>query len=256
MKQWHRPCLAPFAAVLALAGCSSEPQPRPAASAEASAPASPEPSLALQPEAEPSAPVSTVPDEPLALAGVTYAPQDDCSAKPGWPAFRKNLASAIRSRDAEALAALAAPDIALDYGGGSGTAELKKRLADPETGLWQELAAILPLGCAVEGGIAAMPWVFWNVPEEVDSYNAMLVLGDETPLREKPGGRAISPVGWLIVGIDPMEFDPGKPETRVTLDGGQKGWIETAQLRSLLDYRLIAEPQDGTWRITAFIAGD
>ena len=30
-----------------------------------------------------------------------------------------------------------------------GIAELKRRLADPANGLWQELAAILPLGCAV-----------------------------------------------------------------------------------------------------------
>jgi hypothetical protein len=195
-------------------------------------------------------------EEPPALAGIRYAPRDDCADKPGWPAFRKALVTAIKARDADAMAALATPDIALDYGGGSGTAELKKRLADPESGLWQELSTILPLGCAVEGGLAAMPWVFWNVPEAVDSYSAMLVLGDETPLREKPGGKDISPVGWLIVGIDPMDFDPKAKATRVTLDNGRKGWVETAKLRSLLDYRLIAEPKDGVWRITAFIAGD
>lgn len=261
------PCplgLAPLAAQLALglalAGCDSAPQPRPSPTAEVSAAPAPAPSLAplpeLDPDASASALASAAPEEPVALAGISYAPRDDCSAKPGWPAFRKNLNSAIRARNVDALVALSAPDIALDYGGGSGTAELKKRLADPETGLWQELAAILPLGCAVEGGIAAMPWVFWNVPEAVDSYNAMLVLGNDTPLRDKPGGKVISPVGWFIIGIDPMQFDPDKSETRVTLDGGQKGWIETAKLRSLLDYRLIAEPQNGTWRITAFIAGD
>ncbi|MFY7835180.1 MAG: hypothetical protein ACOVQ0_02700 [Novosphingobium sp.] len=252
----HRHRCTTLAVAMMLAGCSSEPTPEPSAVAAASVLPQPLASPVAPPEPEPSVPASTAAEEPLALAGIRYAPRDDCADKPGWPAFHKSLVTAIKARDAEAFAALATPDIALDYGGGSGTAELKKRLADPEAGLWQELSAILPLGCAVEGGLAAMPWVFWNVPEAVDSYNAMLVLGDETPLREKPGSEAISPVGWFIVGIDPMSFDPKAKATRVTLDNGRKGWIETAKLRSLLDYRLIAEPKDGVWRITAFIAGD
>lgn len=255
----QRSCLTTLAAAMALAGCGSEPIPQPAPSAEASLPSKPSPSLAPPPEPEPSASATALAQEPVVLVGVRYAPRDDCSAQPGWPDFRKALVAAVQARDAEALAALATPDIALDYGGGSGTAELKKRLADPQGALWQELAAILPLGCALEGGLAAMPWVFWHVPDGIDSFNAMLVLGDETPLRDKPdsvGGKDNSPVGWFIVGIDPMGFDAKAATTRVTLVNGQKGWIETAKLRSLLDYRLIAEPQNGTWRITAFIAGD
>lgn len=190
------------------------------------------------------------------LAAVTYAPQDECAAKPGWPTFRKALGAAIAARNADALAALASADVTLDYGGGSGTAELKKRLADPTGPLWKELDAILPLGCAVEGGLAAMPWVFWNVPDDIDSYSAMLIVGADTPLTAKPGGKTLGTVGWHIVGIDPLNFDPKAVATRVTLDNGDKGFVETARLRSLLDYRLIAEPKDGAWQITAFIAGD
>lgn len=154
------------------------------------------------------------------------------------------------------MAKLAAPDIALDYGGGNGPAELVKRLDNAETGLWQELDAIVPLGCAMEGGLAAMPWVFWNAPEDIDSYSAMLVLGDQTPLRETPGGKVLEQAGWRIVGIDPMDFDTAAQATRVTTHQGTKGYIETRKLRSLLDYRLIAEPKNGQWQITAFIAGD
>ena len=39
----------------------------------------------------------------------------------------------------------------------------------------------------------------------------------------------------FIVGIDPLAFKPGAKLTRVTLDNGEKGWVETARLRSLLD---------------------
>lgn len=243
------------AAWLALAGCGQDAAPAP----ERTANAVPSPQQASTapsetPEAAPSEIASSA--TPAPITGKTYAPRDDCSDAPGWPAFRQSLAAAIRDKDADAVAALAAPDITLDYGGGSGTDELKKRLADPERQLWRELAGILPLGCAVEGGLAAMPWVFWNVPDDIDSYSAMLVTGDDVDLLDAPKGQPQGNVGWFIVGIDPMGFKPGAKLTRVTLDNGEKGWVETARLRSLLDYRLIAEPKDGTWKITAFIAGD
>jgi hypothetical protein len=240
---------------LALAGCGQDTAPAPESTASA-VPSRPDASAAPSdiPEAQPSEIASSA--APAALSGKSYAPRDDCSAAPGWPAFRQSLAAAVRDKDADAMAALAAPDITLDYGGGSGTDELKKRLADPERQLWRELSGILPLGCAVEGGLAAMPWVFWNVPDNIDSYSAMLVTGDDADLLDSPNGQAQGNVGWFIVGIDPLAFKPGAKLTRVTLDNGEKGWVETARLRSLLDYRLIAEPKDGSWKITAFIAGD
>lgn len=238
---------------LTLAGCEREAAPVPMPSASAL----PTPDASVAPLPEPlSSPTPIASAEPTSPAGLSYAPQDDCATAPGWSAFRKSLASAVRARDSVALAALASPDVTLDYGGGSGGEELQKRLADPERQLWQELEAILPLGCAVEGGLAAMPWVFWNVPDDIDSYNAMLVNGKDVALRDAPNGKDKGNVGWFIVGIDPMDFKPGAKMTRVTLANGEKGWIETAKLRSLLDYRLIAEPKDDTWQITAFIAGD
>ena len=238
---------------LALAGCEREASPVPVAST----PAAPTPDTSASPAPEPvESPSPAASAEPTEPAGIAYAPQDDCASAPGWPAFRKALVAAIRARDAAALAALASADVTLDYGGGSGTAELQKRLADPERQLWQELESLLPLGCAVEGGLAAMPWVFWNVPEDADSYTAMVVTGENVPLRDTPKGKVLGNVSWFIVNIDPMAFKPDAKTTRVTLGNGDKGWVETEKLRSLLDYRLIAEPKDGSWLITAFIAGD
>lgn len=255
MKVRLAPHLLAIAAVTALAGCGSEPKASP--SVKASDKAVPAPVQPPLPTGEPEpSPTELAPSASATPDDIRYAPRDDCAKEPGWPAFRKTLIRAIKSRDAESLAKLAAPDITLDYGGGNGPAELVKRLNDPETRLWQELDAILPLGCAMQGGLAAMPWVFWNVPEDIDSYSAMLVIGDDAPLLDKPGGKSGGTVGWTIVGIDPMDFDTEAKATRVTTHEGTKGWIETRKLRSLLDYRLIAEPKDGTWQITAFIAGD
>jgi hypothetical protein len=238
---------------LSLAGCERESAPVPVKTAspapiiEASASPLPEP-------VESPSPVASA--EPVGPAGATYAPRDDCSAAPGWPTFRKSLEQAIRARDATAFASLAAPDITLDYGGGNGVEELQKRLADPERKLWLELDALLPLGCAVEGGLAAMPWVFWNVPDTIDGNSAMLVNATDAALRDSPNGKTKGNVGWFIVGLDTMDYKPDDKMTQVTLDNGDKGWVETAKLRSLLDYRLIAEPKDNGWQITAFIAGD
>lgn len=261
MTAWLALPLAAIAALAALAGCGSGDAPAVSSSTEASAPAAPisapAPEATDKPESEP---VDLASASPAALHAARYAPRDDCATQPGWSAFRKSLVAATKAHDAQALAKLAAPDIALDYGGGNGPAELVKRLDDPETKLWQELDALLPLGCAVQGGLAAMPWVFWNVPEDIDSYSAMLVLGDDTPLLDKPldkpGGKPSAQAGWTIVGIDPMDFDSEAKAIRVTTHDGTKGWIETRKLRSLLDYRLIAEPKQGQWQITAFIAGD
>jgi hypothetical protein len=238
---------------LALAGCEREPTPLPASSPSAA----PTPEASVSPLPEPTARPSPVASaEPASVPARTFAPQDDCATAPGWPAFHKSLVAAVRARDVTALAALSSADVTLDYGGGNGVEELQKRLADPDRELWQELEQLLPLGCAVEGGLAAMPWVFWNVPDNTDSYSAMLVTGQDVPLRDGPTGKALGNVGWAIVDIDPMSFKPDAKTTPVTLGNGDKGWVETAKLRSLLDYRLIAEPKDGTWQITAFIAGD
>lgn len=238
---------------LTLAGCEREAVPVSTASSRAT----PVPEASAAPLPEPvESPSPSASAEPSGIAGITYQPQDDCAKAPGWPAFRKSLVSAVRARDGDALTALASPDVTLDYGGGSGVSELQKRLADPDRKLWAELDALLPLGCAVEGGLAAMPWVFWNVPDDADSYTAMIVTGSDVPLRDGPKGKELGNVGWFIVNIDPMAYQPDAKTTPVTLDNGDRGWVETAKLRSLLDYRLIAEPKDDGWQITAFIAGD
>lgn len=244
-------------ALAALTGCGSGSEPRasPSAGEPSALPPQPVATPELASDPEPDASEAALP-APSPLQQARYAPLDECAKQPGWPAFRKALMAAVKARDSQALAKLAAPDVALDYGGGSGAAELVKRLNDPETQLWQELAAILPLGCAMQGGLAAMPWVFWNVPEDTDSYSAVIVLGDDTPLLDKADGKPVRDVGWAIVNIDPMAFDTSAPATRVSMNDGTRGWIETRKLRSLLDYRLIVEPEDGQWQITAFIAGD
>src|SRR5688500_17445041 len=86
--------------------------------------------------------------EPTPLARGKWAPQDDCGTVEGANQFRERLAAAVDARDADALVALAADDINLDFGGGAGKAELRARLDDESRKLWGELDALMTLGCS------------------------------------------------------------------------------------------------------------
>lgn len=247
--------------LIALAGCSSSPrQPPP------DAPARTTRAVPESPPAQVTPPAPTlvespaiVADEPTEAAETSFAPRDECSSQPGWPAFAERLRDAAKARDATALAELATQDITLDYGGGSGTDELKKRLADPKAALWHELDDALALGCAMQGGLAALPWYFWNIPDGTDGADTVIVTGNDIPLLRRPKSNAdpITKLDWAMVTIDPATFDSKAPFSAVhTRTGKHEGYVATARLRSVLAYRLIAEPRDGDWRVTAFIAGD
>lgn len=209
---------------------------------------------------------SPIPAGPIAPPSTetAFAPRDECAIRPGWKAFRDKLGSAVSSRNAAALAALADRNVKLDYGGGAGRPELLRRLRQPAgghpaSGLWRDLATILPLGCSVEGGLAALPWYFWRIPDSVDPTNTMLVTGETVPLRAapKPTARTVTTLDWPMVVLTGKSFDPAARFTRIrTRAGGQDGYVETRYLRSLLARRIIAEQNADEWRITAIVAGD
>lgn len=186
------------------------------------------------------------------------APRDECGALDGADSFRKALADAVITRDTEALVALADADIKLDFGGGDGVAELRRRLSDPGYHIWEELEKVMPLGCAVnsQGGIT-MPWYFAQDFGEIDGFSAMIVMGEDVPMRTAPRSDAnmISSMSWDFVE---MKSDLGGKEDFVAVGDyrGGEGYIRQSKLRSLVDYRLIAERVGNQWMITAFVAGD
>ncbi|MXP42707.1 hypothetical protein GRI75_13760 [Altererythrobacter soli] len=201
--------------------------------------------------------VGTKKSEPKPLANGPYAPRDTCGDLEGADAFRQSLAEAVRLRDADALVALAAEDIKLDFGGGTGRAELRKRLTSGEWNLWQELDELLALGCAAnkQGGIT-IPWYFEQAIPGVDPMAGMIVTGEDVPLREAPedGGAAASALSWGVVEIS--NFRPEAPYQQVKTTDGSQGFIATDKLRSLIDYRLSATSRNGKWSIVSFVAGD
>jgi hypothetical protein len=192
-----------------------------------------------------------------ALAQGPYAPQDNCAKVAGADTFRQQLAAAIERRDADALVALAADDIKLDFGGGAGSAELRKRLNDKAWDLWSELDALMALGCSANGqGGITIPWYFNQDFGDVDAVSGWLVMGENVPVLASPdpGGKPLATISWDIIKI--AALDPERKYQQVELPDKEVGFIATDKLRSIIDYRLIASSRNGRWRITSFVAGD
>lgn len=234
-----------------LAGCGQSTSPTAPPSSSASNTAPEVASSAAPPERTASAPLT-----PL-LRAASYPPRDECNALPGWPEFRTKLEQAVAKRDADALAALTDPGVKLDFGGGGGIKEMRVRLRDKDYKLWDEIAALLPLGCAADESGATMPWIFAKAPDDVDAYSGMLVLGSAVPAYAKPSAdsQALATLNWAMVTVEEYQGE-NPPFTKVTLPGGKTAFVETAKLRSIIDYRLLASHTRQGWRIDGLVAGD
>lgn len=226
---------------LAAAGCSQEHAPSEKISEAADA---------VVEEVEGSAPAVRAKGE--------FAPRDDCADVEGAPAFRARLAEAVGARDTDKLVALAAPDVKLDFGGGSGTAELRTRLSDRDRGLWDKLAMLMTLGCAKnrEGGIT-LPWYFEQDLGSRDPMMTMIVMGEDVPAYASadPAAKPATTLSWdgveLVGGLL-----PGKARQQVRTADGKTWFVAADRLRSAIDYRLTASSRDGKWSFTSLIAGD
>jgi hypothetical protein len=192
-----------------------------------------------------------------------FAPRDECARISGTAAFRAALSAAVRRRNVDALTALASDDVKLDFGGGAGKAELRKRLRGkdgPE--LWRELTAMLSLGCSMQSGNLVLPWFNGADLGDIDPFEVLLVTGSNVPLYARPSAslRPVARLSWQLV--KPLLDDKAVgPLQHVQLVGtSTTGYIEHARLRSQVSYRLIAQRVlrrgQQVWRFNTFIAGD
>ncbi|MBC7986875.1 MAG: SH3 domain-containing protein [Sphingomonadaceae bacterium] len=186
-------------------------------------------------------------------------PRDECASLPGFAAFRARLDDAVFRRDVEALLALTDPNIALDFGGGAGHAQMREdwRLGEgSQSPIWGELGTMLRLGCAGNADGAAMPHMFNRFPERYDPFASALTIGIRIALRAGPSfdARVLARLDFetlALTGTDPeAEWQP------VRMDDGRAGFVHRDLLRRPIDYRLIFDRVNGQWRIGALIAGD
>jgi hypothetical protein len=205
----------------------------------------------------------------LLLAAATPArlpPVEQCGGDPEFDRFRRQLETAVERRDLDKLLPLLAPDIRLSFGTAPADAKFRnfERSGPGGDGLWQEslwgeLDEVLHLGCATARN---------GVGVEYRAWPAMFVTGDELDgfgtwisrpgavQRTKPNARA--PIKQRLPSWTVLEEigESIMPYLEVRTPKGRTGFVAHNQLRSLIDYRLVAKRQDGRWTITAFIAGD
>lgn len=195
-----------------------------------------------------------------------FAPRDDCAHDPAAAAFTAELRQVVAARDVERLLAMTDPQVLLDFGGGAGHAELRQRLGNPDYALWDELARIMPLGCAIDPtGNVVMPWYFAQEVEG-DPFEIMLVAGNDRAVRAEPQADApqVANVSWDIVDLAYEQDGRGQgwpPDTgwmRVRTRGPSPvtGFMAAGDLRSVVDYRLLAGQGEGGFRMTVLVAGD
>jgi hypothetical protein len=138
------------------------------------------------------------------------------------------LTAAVAGRDTDALVALAADDVKLDFGGGAGKAELRRRLDDETRDLWKELDALMALGCSAneQGGIT-MPWFFDQDLAVADPFTAWLVTGEAVPVLTGPDRTAQqrATVSWDLVEV--AVFDPAAVFQAVELADDATGFVAT-----------------------------
>lgn len=201
------------------------------------------------------------------------APRDECTRLEGAEDFLAMLKGAVESRDTEVLVALAAEDVQLGFGGYDGADVLRADLEAEGSTLWDELAMITRLGCAAnQSGGMTLPWYFAQ-DFDGDAFETYIVTTDDGPLHAEPreSSARLAILNWQEVRIRFGEDgsmlvggntdDPQESWIGVTVPGERgeepmEGFIRASQLRSIVDYRLLASSRNGRWRITALLAGD
>lgn len=214
--------------------------------------------------------VDTVLETPAATGAASlgrFAPRDECGELEGVGPFRAMLNAAIEARDADVIVALAASDVKLGFGGVDGAANLRASLAAEGSPLWGELDELTKLGCAAnsQGGLT-MPWSFTQ-DTGGDVFDTMIATGEEVFLHERPDGTSarVAALNWdaveVIRGEQATAVNTRWTHVRLLPQAGEnrdavEGYVRSDQLRSVIDYRLIASSRNGRWRITALLAGD
>ncbi len=198
---------------------------------------------------------------PQTGSGHRLPPVDQCAEDASFAAFRADLLAAIDRRDREAVLAVVADDIEVDFGGGAGRSYFRQtwELDRPETSrLWDELGRALRLGCLGEpGGEYYSPSMF-GADEGVfeDPFTAAVAIRPGAELRAAPdaGSAVVATLDWDVLTVPQWEWEAAWQ--RVALADGRSGYVRSEDLRSPIDYRAAFRRVDGRWRMVAFIAGD
>ena len=198
---------------------------------------------------------------PAGAAQLKLPPVDRCASDPAFSQFRGALKRAVAKKDVVGLRSLLAPDVLVNFGGDKGWAAFAQHweLRTPQrSSVWLELDRVLALGCVPIEKARVMPALHgqFSAESEQDPFESMVVVAPGARLRKVRDGEVSvgAPLAWDVVTA--VEAPGDGSQIKVRLADGREGWLDREQLRSPLDYRLVAEKRGTRWLVTAFVAGD
>jgi hypothetical protein len=193
-------------------------------------------------------------------------PVDEAAKDQSFAQFRDELKSVIARKDAAKLFHYLASDIQLSFGGDYGGPAFHKmwKPFDKDTQVWKALSLIVDNGgkFVVPGGFAA-PYAYAAFPEDIDAFSYVVVTNPRALLRERPhaNARVIRELDHDILEVvnssGKMQHEAGPNDwDEVKHVSGQRGFVQSADIRSPIEFRAVFEKRKGKWVMQTLIAGD
>jgi hypothetical protein len=193
---------------------------------------------------------------PAATFPARIPPIDQCKGDPSFTKFLADLKRTVVKKDRAAFLAVLAPDVLVDFGGGTGPKVFEEQWNfDPNEygNLWDQLDIMFKLGCARDGGSRIIPSLPMQVQEDVGIEWVLILPGAK--LYKMAGELSSRPetIRWTVATVTTRASDT---MTGVRLPDGREGYIPDDLVYGPVGYRMIVEKRAGKWMITAFVAGD
>ncbi len=182
-------------------------------------------------------------------------------------ALAGRLEAIAAARDAEALLALAGPEILTNFGGSDTPEEFRTLIAEPW--FWEEFARVLAGGAALspdweDGRRAFFPAAFEAWPQDLDAYGYLYGDRPDAVLRAGPSVTAPAVAGLHLRILAELPYAEAlKP---LYLAGWRQGCVEpegcgfarAEQVRSPIDWRavFVQKVPGAPWVLETFVAGD
>jgi hypothetical protein len=195
----------------------------------------------------------------LAASGPELLPVDEASTRPDFFSFRAQVQRTIAVRDVTSLLAVVDPNIKNSFGGDDGLEKFRSgwKLDDADSELWDRLGTVLALGGAFQDkDTFAAPYTFAKWPNDVDSFEHVVLIGANVRIRAAPRPDAAT-VATMSFAILPRAREQGDdPAWTVVRIDQRTGYVASRFARSPIDYRAIFSFTGGGWRLVTFVAGD